>query len=572
MELELATDADTVASLSRLKALTACRDGRPRTQPVKIVWHDSPERALLADGLTLAEQRGVRRLERVYPGVSTWLPAQPVPVVAGSPDETTLPAPLTPIAAFEGRQTTSMHQFGDHGVVVTVAKGILRAVTAQQPAARIWLSGDEQAVRAAALLIAGSIPVAVPLISLAAEAIALATGRPAAPRHVGPPELPREEPPAQSREASPAQSREGSPALLRKGALARPCEGPPALSREGPPASPRDGTQASPREGTPAPHREGPPDPAPEGQPTPPQAPMPGEPLSVTGALVHILGHLIDVILANAHVVAGLEDTGPDPVHQMRVAVRRARSALAIFRGAMPDGALDAVREHFKELGTRLGPTRDWDVFAGETVPAIRQALPDDKRVQRLVVAASRRRRECRRALAAYLGDPAFRMLGIELAWFTAARFWHAVAKAGPGEPTNPSPSLVDFAGQVLQHRWKKLLAAGKRIEELDIPTLHGVRLRAKRARYAAEMFSTLHRGKALHRFIRRLSVLQERLGVLNDGAVATHLLAELGGPSGRHAYASGIVVGFLTARGVKIRPRIARAFERFRNRPAYWA
>jgi CHAD domain-containing protein len=109
-------------------------------------------------------------------------------------------------------------------------------------------------------------------------------------------------------------------------------------------------------------------------------------------------------------------------------------------------------------------------------------------------------------------------------------------------------------------------------MEELDIPALHGVRLRAKRARYAAEMFATLYQGKAAHRFIRRLSGLQEHLGVLNDGAVATHLLQELGGPSGRHAYGAGVVAGFMAARAGKIRPRIILAFEKFRRQPAYWA
>ena len=149
MELELAAAADTVAALSRLKPLSACRNGRARTHAIKIVWHDSPDHALLADGLTLAEQRGVRRLERLLPGAETWLPAQPVPVVTEAPDESALPSPLAPLAAFEGRETTSVHQFGDQPVVVTVAKGVLRAVTAEQPAARIWLSGDEPAVRAA---------------------------------------------------------------------------------------------------------------------------------------------------------------------------------------------------------------------------------------------------------------------------------------------------------------------------------------------------------------------------------------------------------------------------------------
>ncbi|MGD0105384.1 MAG: CHAD domain-containing protein [Rhodopila sp.] len=492
MELELAATADTVAGLSRLKALTACRDGRPRTQSVKIVWHDSPEHALLAEGLTLAEQRGVRRLERVFPGAATWLPAQPVPVVAEAPDPAALPSPLAPLAAFEGRQTISVHQFAGQAVVLTMAKGILRSVTAEQPVARLWLSGEEQAVREAALVIAGAEPVAVPVSSLAAQAIALATARPAIPRHDGAPLLP--------------------------------------------------------------------------------PAPLPEQPLRVIDALMHILGHLIDVILAKALVAVRLDGEGSEAVHQMRVAVRRARSALSIFRGAVPAGALDGVSAALKELGSRLGPTRDWDVFGEETVPAIQQALPADERLERLILATSRRRRACQKALAAYLQSSAFRMLGIELAWFAAAGFWHVVPEAAAGEETAQPLPLETFANQVLQHRWKQLLSSGKKIEELDVPSLHGVRLRAKRARYAAEMFSALYHGKTPHRFVRRLSALQQRLGVLNDGAVATHLLAELGGPGGRHAYATGIIIGFLAARAARIRPQIVRSFERFKRQPAYWA
>jgi triphosphatase len=491
MELELAADVEAVAGLSRLKALTANRDGRPRHQSIKIVWHDSPEHALLEDGLTLAEQRGAWRLERIVPCTQTWLPGQPVPIVAEAPDRTTLPAPLAPLAAFEGRQTISVHVFGGHPVIVTVAKGILRAVTAQQPVARIWLSGDEQAVREAAVLIAGAVPVAVPLASLAAEGIALATGRAVAARHAGPPVLPYQAPPA--------------------------------------------------------------------------------EPISPAGALAHIIGHLIDVILAQAHVAVRMNEEAHDAVHQMRVAVRRARSALSIFRPAVQAGVLEGVGTGLKQLGDLLGPTRDWDVFVDETAPSIKEALPHDDRLNRLIVAAARRRVECQKALAAYLGSPAFRMLGLELAWFASAGFWHApVAVSDTDE--SPGPPLSDFAGQVLQHRWKKLLSSGKRIEELDIPALHGVRLRAKRARYAAEMFAPLHHGKTANRFIRRLSALQQRLGVLNDGAVATHLLEELGGAGGRHAYATGLVIGFMAARAAKIRPRIVRAFEKFRRQPAYWA
>ncbi|WP_428490821.1 CHAD domain-containing protein [Rhodopila sp.] len=507
MELELATDAEAVATLSRLKPLLACRDGRPRSQALKIVWHDSPERGLLAEGMILAEHRGVQRLERVYPGAATWLPGQPVPVVAEAPDLAALPSPLAPLAAFEGRQTASVHQSGGRAVTVTVAKGILRSVTAERPAARIWLSGEEQAVGDIARLIAGAVPAGVPLTSLAADGVALATGRPAAARHGGAPELPT-------------------------------------------------------------------------------------GPLSVADALMHILGHLIDVVLVNAPLAVRRDGDATEAVHQMRVAVRRARSAVSIFQGAFPGGALGPVNDALKHLSARLGPTRDWDVFAEETIPAIQQSLPEDDRLRRLIAAAERRRRESQAALAGYLESAAFRLLGVELAWLVSARFCHVASEVAADDAAGGSPigavpdaatgsvgsvpdraaSLAEFAGRVLQQRWKKLVSSGKQIDDLDIPSLHGVRLRAKRARYAAEMFATLYQGKASHRFIRRLSALQERLGVLNDGVAASHLLTQLGGPAGRHGYAVGLVTGFLAARAVRMRPRIVDAFERSRRQPAYWA
>jgi CHAD domain-containing protein len=292
---------------------------------------------------------------------------------------------------------------------------------------------------------------------------------------------------------------------------------------------------------------------------------------SVPAALSHILGHLTDVVLAYAPLAHRMDAEGVAAVHQMRVAVRRARSALSIFRPAIPPGNLDEVSVLLKDLGVRLGPTRDWDVFTDETLPAILAAVPGDDRLERLAAAAGKRRAECRRTLAAFLAAAEFRQLGISLAWFAAAQSWHRTEPDTTDWSTSLA-SLPDFAGTVLQHRWKKLTSAGKGIDELDIPSLHGVRLRAKRARYAAEMFATLYPGKAAQRFIRRLSVLQQRLGVLNDGAVATHLLAELGGPGGRHAYATGVVVGFLAARAAKTRPTIIRAYERFRRQPAYWS
>jgi CHAD domain-containing protein len=120
----------------------------------------------------------------------------------------------------------------------------------------------------------------------------------------------------------------------------------------------------------------------------------------------------------------------------------------------------------------------------------------------------------------------------------------------------------------VLRSRWKKLAHVGRSLEELDNPGLHGLRLKAKRLRYAAEFFAPLFPGKATARFIRRLSDLQERLGLFNDTTVAETLSRELNASPG---YASGLILGFTAARGAGVRPKIAAAWTRLRRREPFW-
>src|SRR5690606_8278466 len=65
-------------------------------------------------------------------------------------------------------------------------------------------------------------------------------------------------------------------------------------------------------------------------------------------------------------------------LHQMRVALRRLRSAFGLFCGKQARTGLAApAAEDLKWLAAQLGPARDWDVFAGETLAAVGSALPD---------------------------------------------------------------------------------------------------------------------------------------------------------------------------------------------------
>ncbi|MBM3561399.1 MAG: CHAD domain-containing protein, partial [Alphaproteobacteria bacterium] len=76
-----------------------------------------------------------------------------------------------------------------------------------------------------------------------------------------------------------------------------------------------------------------------------------------------------------AGFMAGLD---PEYLHQMRVAVRRLRSAFAVFRQRMPADRLAPVADEARMLARQLGTARDWDVFATETMRAIVGAFGGD--------------------------------------------------------------------------------------------------------------------------------------------------------------------------------------------------
>jgi CHAD domain-containing protein len=290
--------------------------------------------------------------------------------------------------------------------------------------------------------------------------------------------------------------------------------------------------------------------------------------LTVAAAFGCVLGQLADIILYNAPLAAGGRN-GPDPVHEMRVAVRRLRSAMALFRPAVGCPAVDAGSAGLKALADRLAPARDWDVFVAETAVTVAEALPDDASLRRLRAAAERRRRQAYAALRDWIDSPEFRRLGITLASLAGGSAWKATLDQTQQETL--ARDLEHFASHALARRLRRLTAAGEAIEQLDADALHAIRLRAKRMRYAAEVLAPLYPGKSTRRFLRRLMQLQDRLGHLNDGSVANMLLTQLGTVSGPRAHAAGLVRGFLAARNSDTRSHIARAWNRFHRLDPFW-
>ncbi len=266
------------------------------------------------------------------------------------------------------------------------------------------------------------------------------------------------------------------------------------------------------------------------------------------------IGHLL------AHAGACSPDAPPLGVHQSRVAIRRMRSQLRLFRPALGGLGLDDTLEAFgaalRDLAALLGPARDWDVFQGGLGGLLAEALPGDRRLARLLRRAERARRAAYAALAPALDGPSFRALA-----------WQGMALAEALDAADDGTPLRPFAEAVLARRHRRLRRAGRGIETLPAEQLHMLRLDGKKLRYAADLLEFLWEGGRARKYQRRLARLQEALGLANDAAVARSLVAGLG----VRGWMLGMVEGFALARGADSREMALDAWRRWRKAPRFW-
>ena len=219
------------------------------------------------------------------------------------------------------------------------------------------------------------------------------------------------------------------------------------------------------------------------------------------------------------NVFGFLHGTDPEYLHQLRVGLRRMRSALRIFRGLGEREAFDALSARFKALMPELGAERDWDVLCAQLAAA--QGRSDPHRVRLLRRARARQSAARSRARALVASAP------FQLSLLGALRWMHETPwRAGPDE----EPRLVRYATHVLTRLERKLSRQGEAMEWSDAAQRHRLRIRVKRLRYACEPFVELFGRHAMRRTLERLEALQDILGELNDIAVGRRLLNELSG------------------------------------------
>jgi CHAD domain-containing protein len=226
----------------------------------------------------------------------------------------------------------------------------------------------------------------------------------------------------------------------------------------------------------------------------------------------------------------------PEDVHQARVATRRLRSDLRTFRSVLDPEWLSATSGELKWLGGVLGAVRDADVLLERLQrQASELAATDARATAALLRRLTVQRDEDRLALLIALRGERYVVLLDRLI---------AASETVPVTDGDDQPAR-DALPELVRRPWNHLK---KEVESLDADPaderLHQVRIRAKRARYAAEAAAPVM-GKPARAFAKAVADLQTVLGDHQDAVVAEEWLRREGGRS----RAAALVAGQLIAR-----------------------
>ncbi|NJL45262.1 MAG: CHAD domain-containing protein [Leptolyngbyaceae cyanobacterium SM2_3_12] len=244
-----------------------------------------------------------------------------------------------------------------------------------------------------------------------------------------------------------------------------------------------------------------------------------------------IAKYLKQVVASEQPVLA---DTDPENLHQMRVGLRRLRTAIQVFAVGvkLPKAGCEP---RVAALGRQLGKLRDLDVIAATLRDRYAPDLPDEEqqRLGTVLLQLEKQRRRTFKQVKKQLKNKRYEGLAESLeAWVQAPEVTTLASL--------PAPTLVpDLILPLVSRLWlhpgwlvgTRLTPSGPKVDtRLDLaatdaliseqgPCLHSLRKQVKQVRYQLRLVAELY-DNALEADIQRISAMQETLGDLQDSSV----------------------------------------------------
>lgn len=194
---------------------------------------------------------------------------------------------------------------------------------------------------------------------------------------------------------------------------------------------------------------------------------------------------------------------GPEGPHQLRVALRRLRAALALHQPLIRKAVARDLAQKAKDLGRIVAPLRDCDV----RVRALQNSAGLSPELDDALARHSGKIRAQVRENLRKAGATGFALFLLELA---ALGGWQR-------PPQRANHSLSDLSSRALDRLWRKTGQLGDRLSALDDEERHEFRKILKKLRYSLELTA---KTPDIRLFLSKLKKLQDELGTLNDGHV----------------------------------------------------
>jgi CHAD domain-containing protein len=253
-----------------------------------------------------------------------------------------------------------------------------------------------------------------------------------------------------------------------------------------------------------------------------------------------------------------------EALHDMRVAIRRLRTAMRLFADVLPRRAA-GLRAALGWLGTALGAVRDLDVQL-EQVRSWRAEMgfAAGEPVEG-VAAVMRRRRLVAR-------DRMLRALDSRRYDRFVTRFAELLRRESTRGVAGARRPVLAAAPELIERRVRKLEKAADRLDATSpAPDYHAARIQTKRLRYALEAHGEVY-GKPLRALLRAVVALQDLLGEHQDAAVAAEHLRALCASRGTVArretvFVIGGIAERYAAQAARLRSKFPKRYRRVRGR-----
>lgn len=301
-----------------------------------------------------------------------------------------------------------------------------------------------------------------------------------------------------------------------------------------------------------------------------------------TRVLAAVTSECLEQIVRNSAILCEVDTEGlcqvanPEHIHQLRVGIRRLRSAWSFFAGLAELPSLPH-REQIKHYFAQLGGTRDEDVLLGSLLPALSSAglpplalpvsphPPSDTQLFR----STGYQRWLLDTLALCTIEDATPVAPLAIPPLTASTTeGHGTDFVFPRAPHIPrKPPLKPRLIKKLKKWHHQVVHSGLVFRALEIEQQHDLRKKCKRLRYALQFCEHLLTETNLPRYRKQLAAVQDILGEMNDLYVAQPLFESLKTEQPQAWFACG----WIQARLETLTDETAQGFSRLSNTDVPW-